>query len=46
MYTRHIALEDSELFPMAARMLNPQQLQEVGQEMAQRRGLPGSRSQG
>lgn len=38
-YARHIALEDSELFPLAARALNARQLQEIGQEMAARRGL-------
>ena len=38
-YARHIALEDSEVFPLAGRVLNPQQLAEVGREMAQRRGL-------
>jgi hemerythrin-like domain-containing protein len=43
-YTHHIALEDSELFPLAARVLNQQQLLEVGQEMAQRRGLSVPRS--
>jgi len=38
-YTRHLSLEDNELFPLAARVLNHQQLEEVGQEMARRRGL-------
>ena len=42
MYTHHIALEDKELFPLAAQVLTARQLQEVGQEMAQRRGLPRS----
>lgn len=39
MYARHIALEDTELFPVAARALNRRQLLDIGQEMAQRRGL-------
>lgn len=43
MYSRHIAVEDSELFPMAARVLSRQQLLEVGAEMAQRRGLSPKR---
>ena len=38
-YARHISLEDSELFPLAARVLNAAQLAEVGAEMAQRRGV-------
>jgi hemerythrin-like domain-containing protein len=40
MYARHIAMEDTELFPVAARALDRHQLLEIGQEMAQRRGLP------
>src|SRR5579872_6640792 len=39
MYRHHIAVEDHELFPLAARVLPPDQLAEVGQEMAERRGL-------
>jgi len=39
LYTGHIALEDSELFPLAARVLDQRQLKEIGQEMARRRGL-------
>jgi hemerythrin-like domain-containing protein len=39
MYARHIALEDKELFPLAAQVLNRRQLDEMGQEMAKRRGL-------
>jgi len=39
MYRRHIAVEDHELFPLAARVLAPDQLAEVGQEMAERRGV-------
>jgi iron-sulfur cluster repair protein YtfE (RIC family) len=40
MYARHIALEDTELFPLAARVLDAAQLGQIGSEMAQRRGLP------
>lgn len=39
MYARHIVLEDSELFPLAARTLDSAQLAQIGAEMAQRRGL-------
>jgi hemerythrin-like domain-containing protein len=38
-YTRHIALEDKELFPLAATMLNPSELSTIAKEMASRRGL-------
>jgi hemerythrin-like domain-containing protein len=38
-YERHIAIEDGELFPLAARVLPPDQLADVGREMAQRRGV-------
>ncbi|HSV13167.1 MAG TPA: hemerythrin domain-containing protein [Tepidisphaeraceae bacterium] len=38
-YAGHIALEDSELFPLAARVLKDADLKAVGAEMAQRRGL-------
>jgi hemerythrin-like domain-containing protein len=41
-YTRHIAVEDSELFPLAADLLEPAQLADVGREMARRRGLDAS----
>ena len=40
MYQRHIAIEDRELFPLAARVLPPDQLAEVGREMAERRAVP------
>jgi hemerythrin-like domain-containing protein len=39
MYVRHISLEDSELFPLAARVLDSGQLARIGAEMAERRGL-------
>jgi hemerythrin-like domain-containing protein len=39
LYARHIAIEDSELFPLAGRMLDGAALNAVGQEMADRRGI-------
>lgn len=36
-YARHIATEDRELFPLAARVLPAEVLAEVGREMAERR---------
>lgn len=38
-YKRHIAIEDQQLFPLAARLLGPDELESVGQEMADRRGV-------
>ncbi len=37
-YEKHIAIEDKEIFPLAARVLNASALKEVGREMAERRG--------
>jgi hemerythrin-like domain-containing protein len=37
-YEPHIAIEDRELFPTAARLLSPSQIEEIGREMAARRG--------
>lgn len=37
-YTRHIALEEAELLPLAARLLSPQQIMALGKYMAERRG--------
>lgn len=37
-YERHIAIEDNEIFPVAAKVLNQEALDKVGREMAQRRG--------
>ena len=37
-YERHIAVEDNEIFPLAARVLDPETLNDVGREMAKRRG--------
>lgn len=39
LYARHIAIEDTELFPLAAQVLPADQLAEVGREMADRRGV-------
>ncbi len=36
-YRQHIAIEDRELFPLAAYLLPSRQLQEIGREMAARR---------
>jgi hemerythrin-like domain-containing protein len=38
-YRDHIAFEDRELFPAAARVLSPAQQADIGAEMAQRRGI-------
>jgi hemerythrin-like domain-containing protein len=38
LYRAHIAVEDGELFPIAARALSAEQLSAVGDEMAARRG--------
>jgi len=37
-YVRHIHIEETELLPLAARLLSPQQVVELGTIMAQRRG--------
>jgi hypothetical protein len=39
MYKSHIGTEEREVFPAAARLLDPTQRAEVGAEMAERRGL-------
>lgn len=38
-YSRHIKVEDEQLFPAAARSLSSEDLQSVGREMADRRGV-------
>ncbi len=38
-YARHIAIEDQQLYPLAGRVLPPEQLAQVGREMAERRGV-------
>ena len=40
LYARHIVVEDADLFPLAARVLQPDELASIGEEMAARRGLP------
>jgi hemerythrin-like domain-containing protein len=40
LYRRHIAIEDTEIFPTAARVLDAASLRAVGVEMAARRGIP------
>jgi hemerythrin-like domain-containing protein len=37
-YERHISIEDNEIFPLAAKVVPPEKLAEVGREMAKRRG--------
>ena len=39
LYREHIDVEDNELFPAAARLLDADQLQQIGREMAKRRGI-------
>ena len=43
-YTMHIAVENSELLPLASQLLTQEQLREIGMRMAERRGasMPGS----
>lgn len=38
-YERHIAVEDSDIFPLAGMVLGRSELDEVGREMAARRGI-------
>ncbi len=40
LYRQHIAVEDRELFPAAARLLSASELEAVGREMAARRDVP------
>jgi hemerythrin-like domain-containing protein len=39
LYQRHIAVEDQDLFPAAAHLLNQDQIGQIGREMARRRGI-------
>ena len=39
LYRGHIEVEDREVFPLAARVLTHEQVDQVGKEMAERRGL-------
>jgi hemerythrin-like domain-containing protein len=45
LYQRHIAVEDQELFPAAARVLDDDQIGQIGREMAARRGVRPPTSQ-
>jgi hemerythrin-like domain-containing protein len=40
MYRRHIDVEEHEIFPLAAEILSPDQLARLGNQMAERRGVP------
>jgi hemerythrin-like domain-containing protein len=39
LYQTHIAVEDQQLFPAAARVLRPAEIERIGREMAARRGV-------
>jgi hemerythrin-like domain-containing protein len=39
LYQRHIKVEDQELFPAAAQVLDRTQLRQIGREMAARRQI-------
>jgi hemerythrin-like domain-containing protein len=39
LYARHIVVEDTELFPLAGRVLPVEELASIGREMAERRGV-------
>jgi hemerythrin-like domain-containing protein len=41
LYTRHLAMEDQELFPIAAEVLTARDIRQIGREMATRR-FPGA----
>lgn len=38
-YAQHIRIEDHEIFPAAARILAPEELETIGRQMAERRGI-------
>jgi len=38
-YGRHVMLENTQLLPLSAQLLNEQQLHEIGKKMADRRGV-------
>ena len=42
LYERHIAREETELLPMAARLLSDDDLDRVGRAMRERRGIVGN----
>jgi hemerythrin-like domain-containing protein len=39
LYKRHITIEDSVIFPLAARLLSQMQKRDIAEEMARRRGV-------
>jgi hemerythrin-like domain-containing protein len=39
LYRHHIGVEDTEVFPFAARVLTPEERRAIGNEMAARRGV-------
>lgn len=39
LYTEHLALEESELLPMAARLLGDAEIESIGRAMRERRGI-------
>lgn len=41
-YREHIAVENPQLLPLAEQLLTAQQLESIGQRMAQRRGVPAA----
>jgi hemerythrin-like domain-containing protein len=38
-YQQHIAVEESQVFPLAGRVLSPSEIEQMGREMAARRGI-------
>jgi hemerythrin-like domain-containing protein len=38
-YQQHIAVEEAQVFPLAGRVLSPSELEQMGREMAARRGI-------
>ena len=38
-YKKHIDIEDTQVFPLAGRVLEPDQVEAIGREMAERRGV-------
>lgn len=43
LYRQHIGVEDTQVFPAAARVLSANDRQAIGEEMAARRGLSGAK---
>jgi hemerythrin-like domain-containing protein len=38
-YQQHIAVEEAQVFPLAGRILSPNEIEQMGREMAARRGI-------